>query len=232
MAYGIRLHVWGRNGLFTRPEMKVERVSYDVMTPSAARGVLEAIHWKPAIRWVIERIHVLEPIRFQSIRRNEVGHKAPAGSIKRAMKRGDLEGLQILVDEDRQQRASTVLVAPAYVIEAHFELTGKAGPDDTEGKHLDVFNRRAARGQCFHQPCLGTREFSASFALVPPDAPLPVRNPAAETSDLGFGAARDLGFMLWDIDHAAPGRPSLFFRATLRDGVMEVPPPDSPEVKR
>lgn len=232
MAYGIRLHAWGRHGLFTRPEMKVERVSYDVMTPSAARGILEAIHWKPAIRWVIDRIHVLEPIRFQSIRRNEVGHKAPAGSIKRAMNRGDLEGLQILVDEDRQQRASTVLVAPAYVIEAHFELTVKAGAEDTEGKHLDIFNRRAARGQCFHQPCLGTREFAASFALIQPDAPLPARNPAVENRDLGFGAPRDLGFMLWDIDHAAPGRPSLFFRAILRDGAMEVPTPDSPEVKR
>lgn len=149
MAYGIRLLVEGRHGLFTRPELKVERVSYDVMTPSAARGILEAIHWKPAIRWVIDRIHVLEPIRFQSIRRNEVGHKAPAGKIRQAMKRGDLEGVQLLVDEDRQQRASTVLVKPRYVIEAHFRLTAKAGPDDSEGKHLDIFNRRAGAGAVF-----------------------------------------------------------------------------------
>ena len=232
MAYGIRLHCWGRHALFTRPEMKVERVSYDVMTPSAARGILEAIHWKPAICWAIDRIHVLEPIRFQSIRRNEVGPKAPAGNIKRAMNRGDLEGLQILVDEDRQQRASTVLVAPAYVIEAHFDLTDKAGAEDTEGKHLDIFKRRAAKGQCFHQPCLGTREFAAHFALIPHGDPLPDRNPDTRVPDLGFGTPRDLGFMLWDIDHAAPGRPSLFFRATLRDGVMEVPAADSPEVKR
>lgn len=231
MSFGIRLHVWGRNALFTRPEMKVERVSYDVMTPSAARGILEAIHWKPAIRWVIDRIHVLEPIRFQSIRRNEVGHKAPAGTIKRAMKRGDLEGLQLLVDEDRQQRASTVLVAPAYVIEAHFQMTGRAGPEDSAGKHLDVFNRRAARGQCFHQPCLGTREFAAHFTLIAPDAPMPARNPDAGTPELGFGNPRDLGFMLWDIDHAAPGRPSLFFRASLKDGVLEVPPPGSGEIR-
>jgi CRISPR-associated protein Cas5d len=202
--------------------MKVERVSYDVMTPSAARGILEAIHWKPAIRWVIDRVHVLEPIRFHSIRRNEVGHKAPAGKVRAAMNRGDLEGLQLLVDEDRQQRASTVLVNPAYVIEAHFELTAQAGPDDTEGKHLDIFNRRAARGQCFHQPCLGTREFAAAFELIPHDTPLP--RAIAET--------RDLGFMLWDIDHAAPGRPSLFFRARLEDGVMAVPPPGSPEIRR
>lgn len=231
MSYGIRLHVWGQYALFTRPELKVERMSYDVMTPSAARGILEAIHWKPAIRWVIDRIHVLEPIRFQSIRRNEVGHKAPAGKIRQAMKRGDLEGLQLLVDEDRQQRASTVLAAPRYVIEAHFDMTGKAGPDDSEGKHLDIFNRRAARGQCFHQPCLGTREFTAHFDLIPPEAPLPTRNPEAETAEHGFGTPRDLGFMLWDIDHGKPGRPSLFFRAALRDGVLEVPRPGSPEVK-
>lgn len=232
MSYGIRLLVKGRHALFTRPELKVERQSYDVMPPSAARGILEAIHWKPAIRWVIDRIHVLEPIRFQSIRRNEVGHKAPAGSIKRAMNRGDLEGLGILVDEDRQQRASTVLVNPAYVIEAHFVLTARADADDSEGKHLDIFNRRAARGQCFHQPCLGTREFAAEFALIEPDAPLPPRDPAAAGPDLGFDTPRDLGFMLWDIDHAAPGRPSLLFRARLADGVMDVPPPGSPEIRR
>lgn len=232
MSYGIRLSVLGRYALFTRPETKVERVSYDVMTPSAARGVLEAIHWKPAIRWVIDRIHVLAPIRFQSIRRNEVGHKAPAGTMRAAMNRGHLEGLHLLVDEDRQQRASTVLVDPAYVIEAHFELTDRAGPDDTEGKHLDIFNRRAARGQCFHQPCLGTREFAADFTLIEPDAPLPARNPEAETAELGFGTPRDLGYMLWDIDHAAPGRPSFLFRAGLRDGVMDIPQPGSPEIKR
>ncbi|WP_029060024.1 type I-C CRISPR-associated protein Cas5c [Stappia stellulata] len=222
MPYGIRLKVWGQYGCFTRPEMKVERVSYDVMTPSAARGILEAIHWKPAIRWVVEAIHVLEPIRFQSIRRNEVGHKAPAGKIRSAMKRGDLGGLQLLADEDRQQRASTVLVNPAYVIEARFDLTDKAGPDDNEGKHLDIFNRRAARGQCFHQPCLGTREFAASFELIPPE-----QEPPAPIPD-----SRDLGFMLWDIDHQAPGRPSMFFRASLDKGVMRVPPPGSQEIRK
>lgn len=230
MAYGLKLRVTGDRACFTRPEMKVERVSYDVMPPSAARGILEAIHWKPAIRWVIDAIHVLKPIRFQSIRRNEVGHKAPAGKIKTAMNRGDLEGLRILVDEDRQQRAAAVLVNVAYVIEAHFEMTPKAGPDDNEGKHLDTFNRRASRGQCFHQPCLGAREFDARFELLPPDQPPPA---AAEPSfDLGFGRPRDLGFMLFDIDHATPGRPSLFVRATLDDGVMRVPHPSSLEIRR
>lgn len=232
MPYGVRLKVSGARACFTRPEMKVERVSYDVMTPSAARGILEAVHWKPAIRWIIDEIHVLKPIRFQSIRRNEVGHKAPAGKIKHAMNRGDLGDLQILVDEDRQQRAATVLTEVAYVIAAHFEMTGRAGPEDNEGKHLDTFNRRAARGQCFHQPCLGTREFDARFELLAPDAAPPVAEMRDRTADLGFGAPRDLGFMLYDIDHAAPGRPSLFFRATLRDGVVAVPHPLSPEVCR
>ncbi len=230
MAYGIRLKVWGDYGCFTRPEMKVERVSYDVMTPSAARGVLEAIHWKPAIRWVVDAIHVLKKPQFQSIRRNEVGSKVPAGKVKSAMKRGDLEDLQLLVDEDRQQRASEVLVQPAYVIAAHFQLTDKAGADDSEGKHLDIFNRRARRGQCFHQPCLGTREFAASFELVEPDGPMP--EPEEKTPQLGFGTERKLGFMLWDIDHQAKGRPSMFFDAVLRDGVMQVPKPGSPEIRR
>jgi CRISPR-associated protein Cas5d len=222
LSYGIRLLVSGDHACFTRPEMKVERVSYDVMTPSAACGILEAIHWKPAIHWVIDAIHVLKPIRFQSVRRNEVGHKAPAGRIRSAMHRESLEGLSLIVEEDRQQRAATVLVDVAYVIEAHFALTAKAGPDDNEGKHLDIFNRRSARGQCFHQPCLGTREFAARFALLPPDTPLP--EPIAET--------RDLGYMLFDIDHAAPDRPSLFFRASLQSGVMTVPSPNSPEIRR
>jgi CRISPR-associated protein Cas5d len=146
------------------------------------------------------------------------------------MNRGSLEGLYLLVDEDRQQRASTVLADVAYVIEAHFELTDKAGQDDTEGKHLDMFNRRASRGHCFHQPCLGTREFAAHFELLPSDAPMP--EPTEKTTELGFGQRRDLGFMLWDTDHATEGKPSLLFRATLENGVMKVPAPGSPEVRR
>ncbi|MCC6863945.1 MAG: type I-C CRISPR-associated protein Cas5 [Rhodobacteraceae bacterium] len=232
MAYGIRLHVFGQHGLFTRPEMKVERVSYDVMTPSAARGILEAIHWKPAIVWRIDRIHVLNPIRFQSIRRNEVKSKASTHNIEKAMKTKSLEGLQLLVDKEREQRAATVLVKPRYLIEAHFDLKPHADASDSAGKHLDIFNRRAERGQCFHQPCLGTREFAAHFELIPPDAPLPDRDKNTINIEHGFGTERDLGFMLWDIDHAAPNHPSLFWRAKLRDGVMEVPAANSPEVLR
>src|SRR5215203_7112296 len=126
MAYGVRLRVWGERACFTRPEMKVERVSYDVMTPSAARGILEAVHWKPAIRWVVDRIHVLKPIRFQSFRRNEVGAKMSAEKAKSAMKAGSTAGLGLVVEDNRQQRATTLLVDVDYVIEAHFEMTAKA----------------------------------------------------------------------------------------------------------
>jgi CRISPR-associated protein Cas5d len=194
--------------------MKVERVSYDVMTPSAARGILEAIHWK-AIAWQVDRLHVLKSPRFESIRRNEVGHKASAVLAERAMRSGRLDGLRLLVDEDRQQRAATVLRDVAYVIEASFVLTARAGPEDNPGKHLDCFNRRARRGQCFHQPCLGCREFPASFALVEPGEQLPAADPSLE-------GERDLGWMLLDIDYVQD-RTSRFFKAVMCDGVIEVP---------
>ena len=214
MAYGIRLHVEGTRACFTRPEMKAERVSYDVITPSAARGILEAIHWKPAIRWVVDRIHVLKPIRFQSFRRNEVGAKGSAANAMRAMRSGDLAGIGLDVADERQQRATTLLVDVGYVIEAHFELTATAG-GDTEAKHLSMFNRRAAAGQCFHRPCLGTREFPADFTLLPPDMDLPRHQLAPDQCD------RDLGWMLHDIDFA-DGNTSRFFRARLVDGVIDV----------
>ncbi|KJS22417.1 MAG: CRISPR-associated protein [Pseudomonas sp. BRH_c35] len=215
MAYGIRLMVWGERACFTRPEMKVERVSYDVITPSAARGILEAIHWKPAIRWVVDRIQVLKPIRFESIRRNEVGGKLSAVNVGRAMKAGRTDGLVCLVEEDRQQRATTLLRDVTYIIEAHFELTKRAGADDTVGKHLDIFSRRARKGQCFHAPCLGVREFPAGFQLLEEGS----AGPAVDDSLQG---ERDLGWMLHDIDFA-DGMTPHFFRALMRDGLIEVP---------
>ncbi len=223
MAFGIKILVWGERACFTRPEMKVERVSYDVITPSAARGILEAIHWKPAIRWHIDRIHVLKPIRFESIRRNEIGSKISAASVAKAMKAGSTAGLSTYVDEDRQQRAATVLRDVAYVIEAHFELTPRSGPDESVGKHLDIFNRRARKGQCFHAPCLGVREFPANFALLEEGESVPAVDPALE-------ADKDLGWMLHDIDFA-DGMTPRFFRAEMRAGVIEVPPWEATEVK-
>lgn len=218
MAYGIKLHVWGEYACFTRPEMKVERVSYDVITPSAARGILEAIHWKPAIIWVIDRIHVLKPVRFESIRRNELGNcKISSAKVSGAMKRKSTQDLSFLIDDgdSRQQRATTLLRDVGYVIEAHFELSDKAGTEDSIGKHLDIFNRRARRGQYFHQPCLGNREFPAYFSLIEHERDFP-------KSELAT-ASKDLGWMLHDIDFAN-GAEARFFRAELKDGMIDVPP--------
>lgn len=216
MAYGIKLKIWGERACFTRPEMKVERVSYDVITPSAARGILEAIHWKPAIRWSVDSIQVLKPIRFESIRRNEVGGKLSAASVVKAIKAGRTNDLYSLVDEDRQQRAATILREVAYVIGAHFELTDQAGPDDSVGKHLDIFNRRARKGQYFHAPCLGTREFPASFELLEESAEVPIPHDS-------LGGTRDLGWMLHDFDFA-DGMSPRFFRAQMVEGQIAVPP--------
>ena len=224
MGYGVRLHIWGDRACFTRPEMKGERVSYDVITPSAARGVLEAIHWKPAIRWQVDRIHVLKPIRFETFRRNEVGSKIPVNNVSAAQKMGSVEGLANYVEEDRQQRAMTLLRDVAYIIEAHFDMTDRAGPGDNEGKHLDIFRRRAESGQCFHMPCLGVREFPASFRLLGDEEPLP----ASLLS--GNDRNRDLGWMLHDIDFRHNSTPR-FFRAEMRDGVVHVPAWNSEEVK-
>lgn len=213
MSFGIKLWVGGARACFTRPEMKAERVSYDVITPSAARGILEAIHWKPAIRWVVDAIHVLKPIRFESIRRNEVGSKISASKVTAAMNAGRLDGLALYVDEDRQQRASTILRDVAYGIEAHFERTARAQDDDTEAKHAEMFRRRARGGQCFHQPCLGTREFAADFELIEGDMP---RSEMPEDQ-----CNKDLGWMLYDIDFENDRLP-IFYRPVLNDGVIDV----------
>ncbi|HEY0199388.1 MAG TPA: type I-C CRISPR-associated protein Cas5c [Rhodanobacter sp.] len=215
MAYGIRLLIWGERACFTRPEMKVERVSYDVITPSAARGILEAVHWKPAIRWMVDSIQVLKPIRFESIRRNEVGGKLSAASIAKAVKAGRTDGLVSVIEDDRQQRAATILRDVAYVVGAHFELTDKAGADDSVGKHLDIFNRRARKGQCFQAPCMGTREFPASFQLIEQEDAVPVRHES-------LVGTRDLGWMLHDFNFS-DGMTPHFFRALMVDGLIDVP---------
>ncbi|TNG92522.1 type I-C CRISPR-associated protein Cas5 [Pasteurellaceae bacterium USgator11] len=220
----VRLHIWGDYACFTRPEMKVERVSYDVPTPSAARGILSAVHWKPAINWVIDKIYVLKPIRFESVRRNELGGKISASKVSGAMKRKSTQDLFTLIEDDRQQRATTVLKDVAYVIEAHAVLTDKAGAEDNLQKHLEMFRRRAAKGQCFHQPSMGVREFPANFALIDNETPLPESLLQADERN------RDLGWMLHDIDFERGHLPR-FFRAEMKNGVIDVPPFRAEEVK-
>jgi CRISPR-associated protein Cas5d len=214
MSYGVRLGIRGDYACFTRPEMKAERVSYDVITPSAARGIVEAVYWKPAIYWVIERIRVLNPIRFDTIRRNELKSKIMLQTITQAAK-GSAKSLEVLVEDIRQQRASLVLRDVAYIIEAYFIMTPKAGSDDNPGKVLDTFRRRVAAGQCFHRPYMGCREFPAMFEAVPEEIP---------DSDASLFGERDLGYMLHDIEFGRDITPH-FFRPVMRDGVIEVPRP-------
>ncbi|MFN3308532.1 MAG: type I-C CRISPR-associated protein Cas5c [Anaerolineales bacterium] len=221
MGFGITIRVEGPYALFTRPEMKVERVSYDVITPSAARGIIEAVYWKPAIRWVIEKIHVLREIQFTNIRRNEVSEKASVDNALQVMK-GANKTLYIAATEARQQRAAMVLKDVDYVIEAHFHLTDKAGPDDTEEKHYNMVLRRLRNGQHFHAPCLGTREFPAKVTLIEDKRDIP-KSPLTGT--------RDLGYMLYDLDFSNPRDiQPMFFRATMENGVIVVPKPK--EVRR
>ena len=217
-----KLHVWGEFACFTRPEMKVERVSYDVMTPSAARGILEAVHWKPAIKWTIERIHVLRPIRFQTFRRNEVGSKIPATTARSAMNNDDLSKLGLDINADRQQRATIALVDVAYVIEARFDMTPRAGEGDSHGKHAEMFSRRARKGQCFPRPALGCREFAAHFELVEDDMPRPSLSDERK-AQMETQKDRDLGWMLYDLDYSDPKNITPhFFRARLENGVLDL----------
>lgn len=209
----IRVEVWGDYACFTRPEMKAERVSYDMMTPSAARGLLEAIYWHPGLRWEIDRIHVLSPIRFTSIRRNEVKSVVQKQSALSVMN-GAKKELYISTSQDIQQRAALVLQDVHYVIEAHFSMTDKASQGDNAGKFQDIMKRRLEKGQCYHQPYLGTREFPARFRRYEP-AHVPV-----EPTLLG---ERDLGYMLYDMDYSNPDDiQPMFFRAVLRDGILDL----------
>ena len=207
------LEVSGDFACFTRPEMKVERVSYDVMTPSSARAVFESILWKPAIRWHIDKIEVLKPIRWVSVRRNEVGAVISVRNAQEAMNKGT-GSLGLNIEDERQQRAGLFLRDVAYRIHAHFELQPDAGENNTPAKFLDMFERRAEKGQCVNQPYLGCREFACDFRLIDPVQEQ--SNPVKET--------RDLGWMLYDMDYSNAADPQpRFFRATLENGILNIP---------
>lgn len=212
MGRGVKVRVWGDYALFSRPEMKVERCSYDVMTPSAARGILEAVYWHPGMKWVIDRIYVCKPIRFTSIRRNEVKSKVSAGNVLSVMN-GSGKPLGISTKDDIVQRAAILLTDVDYVIEAHFEMTPQANESDNEGKFKDIIMRRLRRGECFHMPYFGCREFPANFALCQEED---IQTAYAEEE-------KDLGYMLYDFNYTDSEdiRPQ-FFRAALKKGVLDV----------
>ncbi len=223
------LEVWGPMACFTRPELKVERVSYDVITPSAARAIFEAIFWKPAIHWQVTKIEVLNPVKWTSVRRNEVGTVASKNPI--------------FIEEKRQQKNSLLLKDVRYRIWAKLEFIPQRKRKETKnllvdseeedtlrrdenpGKYNAMFERRAGKGQCFNQPYLGTREFSASFRLV---------NPETEELAVPIADSRDLGIMLYDMDFEKDIKnpPAMFYRAKMENGVIIVPPKNSEEILR
>ena len=217
------LEVWGPMACFTRPELKVERMSYDVITPSAARAIFEAIFWKPAIHWQVTKIEVLNPIKWTSVRRNEVGAVASKNPI--------------YIEEKRQQKNSLLLKDARYRIWAKLEfipqrkrtkqsnLFDEEHHDENPGKYNAMFERRASKGQCFNQPYLGTRECVASFRLV---------NPETDELAAPINECRDLGIMLYDMDFEQDLKnpPAIFYRAKMENGVIIVPPKDSEEILR
>ena len=210
MRMSIRMEVWGEYASFNRPEMKVERVSYDVPTPSAARGMIEAIFYHPGLRWVLDRIYVLKPIQFTNVRRNEVKSKLLASGAYAAMT-GKENDMYISTSQEIQQRAAIMLKDVHYVFEAHFEMTDRANPTDNPGKFQDMIKRRLRKGQCYAQPYLGTRECTAHFALWEGD-----QIPSIPDS-------RDLGFMLYDMEYSDPNNIyPMFFRAKLEKGVIDL----------
>lgn len=215
------LEVAGEFACFTRPEMKVERVSADVITPSAARAVFESILWKPAIRWQVTRIEILNPVRWVNLRRNEVGHRIPGRNVESAMRAGHGQ-LGQYIEDDRQQRAGLFLRDVRYRLHARFEMTERAQADDTPAKFDAMFRRRAAKGQCINQPYLGCREFAARVRLV--------EDTKGEDPPLADYSA-DLGYLLYDLDFSDAEAPRpLFFRARVNGGVLIVPARDSTEV--
>jgi CRISPR-associated protein Cas5d len=211
MSHGVRVHVWGDYALFSRPEMKVERCSYDVITPSAARGILEAIYWHPGMRWVIDKIYVRKPIAFTSVRRNELKSKIQGKNVLSVMN-GNTKPLYINAKEDIAQRASVLLKDVDYVIDAHFEMTEKANAGDNPGKFKDIMMRRLRSGKCYHQPYFGCREFPAKFELYE-EQEVDTAYPVEE---------RDLGYMFFDFDYTGEEIQPLFFRAVLNGGMLDL----------
>lgn len=208
---GYCLEVRGELACFTRPEMKVERVSYEIVTPSAARAVFDAVFWKPAIRWQVRRIEVLEPVRWTNLRRNEVAGVVPTGSVQQAMKAGH-GALALYADEDRQQRAALLLRDVAYRLHADLVVRNDRDDPGPPQKFFEIFERRAKKGQCVNQPYLGCREFAARWRLVETLSSEPP--PISET--------RDLGWMLHDLDFTEPADPQpKFFHAQMVDGVVQ-----------
>lgn len=202
----IKVEIWGGYACFSRPELKVERVSYDVMTPSAARGIIEAICWKPAIQWIIDEIQVCSPIKFENIRRNEVNSKASAGRP------------YIAAGDDRAQRASMVLKDVRYIVTAHFKMTGEAMERDNEGKFSEMVRRRLRKGQFYHKPCLGVREFPAEVRLIEDGEEVPWAIPES----------RSLGLMLYDIDYVKDANKNVteflpaYFMAEMKNGIIDL----------
>ena len=210
MAFGVKIECWGPYASFDRPELKVERMSYDMMTPSAARGLVEAIFWHPGLKYVIDEIDLLSPIKFTNIRRNEVKSKISGNTVMSNAKTQNI--MYLSTKEDIQQRAATVLKDVRYCIHVHFEMTDKANASDNPGKFKEMLCRRARKGQCYHQPYLGCREFPAGFRLVEEDE---VIIPYPET--------RDLGFMLYDMDYSdSQNIVPEFFHGKLEKGVMDL----------
>ena len=204
----IQLEVWGPYAAFNRPELKTERMTYDVPTPSAARGMVEAIYFHPGLAWHIRKIYVLNPIRYTNIRRNEVKSKISGASVRSAAQGGG-QPLYLATGQDIVQRAALVLQDVHYVIEASFSMTARAAPGDNSGKFQDIVTRRMEKGSCYMQPYFGCREFSASFQRWP-GGPIPT-----------IQETRDLGLMLYDFDYTDPAdiQPT-YFRARMENGVI------------
>ena len=213
MSKGVKVKVWGDYALFSRPEMKVERCSYDVMTPSAARGILEAVYWHPGMRWIIDKIYVNKPIQFTSVRRNEVKSKVSANNVL-PVYNGSPKRLYLSSKAEIVQRSSILLRNVEYVIEAHFEMTDKANISDNSGKFKDIIMRRLRKGECFHTPYFGCREFPVRFCLCEEEE---IHTAYSDEDE------RDLGFMLYDMDYSNPENiQPMFFRAIMKKGVIDL----------